>query len=48
MTADKDATIKELRRQLAEQSVIISTLRGLLFTGWSLTNCHLGENYDGE
>jgi hypothetical protein len=36
--ADKDRVIEELRVKIHTQGVVINILRGLLFTGWSLTN----------
>ena len=35
---DKDALIESLRQRVHTQEVVINALRGMLFTGWTLTN----------
>lgn len=37
---DKDRLIEELRARLHTQDVVINTLRGMMFTAWTLTNSY--------
>jgi hypothetical protein len=37
---DRDQLIEELRAKVHVQEVVINTLRGMLFTAWTLTNSY--------
>jgi len=40
MTDDKDQRIRELEAKIRTREMVIDTLRGMLFTAWSLTNAY--------
>lgn len=37
---DRDRVIEELKARVHMQELVIGTLRGMLFTGWTLTNSY--------